>query len=168
MTNLNLTILSYHKFVDEPSDYRFSRTYDQFYHDIRKKVFDLITIDDGMSCQIKACDMLRGLNIRAKLFICTSLVGTEGYCTWAELKELNRWHDIEAHSHIHDYHNKMKYTQQFDSVSSSVALIEEHIGKRPRFFVPPYNQFNFDTTRICGELKMQLVTGRENILNITK
>lgn len=168
MTNLNLIILSYHQFVEEPKDYRFSRTYDQFYHDIRKKIFDIVTIDDGMSCQIKACDMLRGMNIRAKLFTCTSLIGTEGYCTWEELKELSRWHDIENHGNVHKDHSLATYSLIYESIYTAQQRITENIGRAPRYFVPPYNQYNGNVKEVCGKLGLQLVTDRENILNISK
>lgn len=168
MTNLNLTILSYHKFVEEPSDYRFSRTYSQFWHDIRKKIFDLITIDDGMKCQIQACDMLRAMNIRAKLFVCTSLVGTEGYCTWEELKALSWWHDIENHGQIHKDHSLATYSLVYESVYTAQQKITDEIGRAPRFFVPPYNQYNGNVKEVCNKLNLQLLTDRETILNISK
>lgn len=168
MTNLNLIILSYHKFVEEPSDYRFSRTYDQFYHDIRKKVYDMVTIDDGMRCQIQACDMLRAINVRAKLFICTSLVGTEGYCTWDELRELSKWHDIENHSHEHIDLTKIEYREVYRQIGDATKLIGDNIGKRARYFVPPWNYWNGDVEKATYMVGVQLITNRENILNISK
>lgn len=164
----SLIVLSYHKFVDEPDDYRFSRTYDQFYHDIRKKIYDWITIDDGMRCMIKACEMLKEANIRAKLFIPTSLVGKEGYCTWDELNWLARWHDIENHSHVHQDHSKSSPEFQLSSIKTAQMLIEKNIGRKPRYFVAPYNQFNCDTGNICSDLGIALVEGRETILNFSK
>jgi peptidoglycan/xylan/chitin deacetylase (PgdA/CDA1 family) len=161
-------ILSYHQFVNEQSDYRFSRTYDQFYHDIRKKVYDEIHIDDGMECLIKACGMMQEINRRAKLFICTSLIEQKGYCTWEQLKELSRFHDIECHSHLHEWHSKKDYQWQFESISTSKSLIIENIGKAPRYFVGPYNDFNDNTIKVCQELQLINVSGRENILNISK
>lgn len=167
---MNLTVLSYHKFVHEYEEppYRFSRTYGQFGHDITKKIFDMITIDDGMSCQIKACAMLTKNNIRAKLFICTSLVGTPGYCTWEELKELSKYHDIENHSHNHKNHTEKDKMWQFGSIHTAQQIISDKIGKAPRFFVAPYNQYNQDTDDIVFQLQLQSIKGRINMLNISK
>lgn len=164
----NLIVLSYHRFVKEESEYRFSRTYEQFAHDIRKKVYDWITIDDGMSCMIEACTMLRELNIRAKLFICTSLVGTKGYCTWEQIKELSKYHDIENHAHVHKDHSKASYEKQFESIKQAQDLITEKIGKPPRYFVAPYNQYNANTEMAALALNLIAVRDRENILNISK
>lgn len=164
----DLLVLSYHKFVDQVSDYRFSRTYDQFGHDISKKVYDWITIDDGMSCMIKACDMLRYCNIRAKLFICTGLVGQPGYCTWDELRELSKYHDIENHGHIHEWHSKLTTSKIMESISQASAAIKDHIGRAPRYFVPPYNDFDNRVQLICNSIHLVLVKNRQTILNISK
>lgn len=165
---IDLIVLSYHRFVEEPSDYRFSRTYAQFGQDISKMRYDWITIDDGMSCMIKACEMLRYCNIRAKLFICTSLVGLPGYCTWGELKELSKYHDIENHSHIHKVHTRWPFDEVYKSIEFANDLILQYIGRKPRYFVPPYNTFGDDTVEVCRLLDLTLVGNRINILNITK
>lgn len=168
MQHPNLIILSYHIFTEEFSDYRFSRTFEQFQHDLRKKVYDWITIDDGRKCTIEACEMMYKHNVRAKLFVCTSLVGQEGYCTWEDLKELSWHHDIENHSHVHDWHGKKDYGWQLENISTAQKLITQNIGKAPRYFVGPFNSFNKDTEKICSELGLVNVHGRINILNITK
>jgi peptidoglycan/xylan/chitin deacetylase (PgdA/CDA1 family) len=130
--------------------------------------YDWITIDDGMSCMIKACEMLRYCNIRAKLFICTSLVHQPGYCTWDELKELSKYHDIENHGHIHQDHSKENLLFQFESIDKAQRLITENTGRAPRYFVPPYNQYNLDTEMVVVNRGLRLVRNRVNILNITK
>lgn len=168
MFNTNLIVLSYHRFVEEPSDYRFSRTYSQFGQDISKMVYDWITIDDGMSCMVRACDMLRHCNIRAKLFICTGLVDTPGYCSWDELIELSKYHDIENHGHVHVDHTSLQHHEIYDSMVTANDLITHRIGRQPRFFVPPYNQFDERVEDIARDLELALVKNRINILNITK
>ena len=168
MFNVDLIVLSYHRFVEQESEYRFSRTYSQFGQDISKMRYDWITIDDGMKCMIKACEMLRYCNIRAKLFICTSLVGQPGYCTWEELKELSRHHDIENHSHIHQVHSSLQHDEIYKSIVTANDLIRKHIGREPRYFVPPYNTFDERAVEICHDLELTLVRNRTNILNITK
>lgn len=164
----DLTVLSYHRFVKEPDDYRFSRTYEQFQHDIAKKVYDLITIDDGMKCQIKACEILRTYNIRAKLFICTGLVGTEGYCTWDDLRDLSLYHDIENHSSVHRDHREGSFRLQKQSIKDAQIQLFDEIGKAPRYFVAPYNWYNEDTDNAVESLGLISIKNRVNILNISK
>lgn len=168
MQHPNYIILSYHRFVETESDYRFSRTYQQFAHDINKKVYDLITIDDGMLCQIKACEMLRAENRRAKLFICTGLVGTKGYCTWDQLRALSKFHDIENHSSIHKDHSLATFRLQKQSILEAQQIITKEIGRAPRYFVAPYNQYNAETEKAAEVLGLICLKDRENILNISK
>lgn len=164
----DLIVLSYHKFVDKESEYRFSRTYEQFGHDISKKVYDWITIDDGMKCMIKACDMMRYCNIRAKLFICTTLVGQPGYCTWDELRELSKYHDIENHGHVHEWHSKLTPAEIQKSISTANSIIKQEVHRAPRYFVPPYNDFDRRVQAACNKIDLILVKNRQTILNISK
>src|SRR3954468_14465609 len=126
---IDLTILSYHKFTEDPDDYPFSRTYDQFHHDLQKKIFDWITIDDGMKCMVMACDILRSYNIRAKLFVCASLVGKKGYCDWDELRYLSRFHDIENHSFTHDYLTGIGAVDQYVEIQGAQNCITKQLGR---------------------------------------
>lgn len=117
---------------------------------------------------ILACNMLRGENRRAKLFICTSLVGTKGYCTWDEIRELSKFHDIENHSNFHERHNEKDIEWQLANISAAQIMIAEEIGKAPRYFVAPYNQYNADTDKVCKQLGIIALKDRVNILNISK
>ncbi len=163
-----LIILSYHKFTEQSNPYTFSRTYLQFAHDIDKKVYDLITIDDGMSCMIRACSMLRASNRRAKLFICTSLVGQEGYCTWDELRILSRNHDIENHAHLHVFHTDLNFDEIKASVTAAQDLITFEIGKAPRYFVAPYNTYKGEVDEVAESLNLITLKNRETIKNSSK
>lgn len=165
---INLIILSYHRFVEQESDYRFSRTYEQFKHDISKKVYDQIHIDDCRICTIKACDILRTSNVRAKIFVCTELIGEPGYCTWDDLRKISMSHDMENHGSIHKLHTEASYQLQYESIRDAQEKIKKEIGKYPRYFVPPWNQFNNQTELACLKLGITLIHGRENILNISK
>lgn len=162
---VNLTILSYHKFTEKYDSYPFSRTWDQFTHDLQKKIYDWITIDDGMKSMIFACDILRQHNVRAKLFICTSLIGTYGYCTWDELKFLSKFHDIENHSSKHEYLTKLEPVDQYVEILGAQHLIEKHIGRSPRYFVPPYNTFNDATEQACTGVGLVMLKDRITIKN---
>lgn len=161
-------ILSYHRFVEQESDYRFSRTYEQFSHDIRKKKYDLITIDDGMKCQIRACEMLTAEGIRAKLFTCTSLIGLPGYCTWEDMRELAKYHDIENHSHLHEWHDKMNQYEVADSIAMAQREIMRETAIRPKYFVAPYNKHTDATDVTCSIIGLIPLKNRINILNISK
>ncbi len=165
---MNRIVLSYHIFGNKPSEYRFSRTYDQLWHDARKKIYDEITIDDGRKCSIHACEILRELNRRAKLFISPSLVGRGGYCTWDELRTLSEFHDIENHSMWHKDHTKESADWQYESIVTAQRILEEEIGRAPRYFVAPFNQYDGDTDSIIEELGLMSLKDRINMLNFSK
>ncbi len=112
--------------------------------------------------------MLQAYNVKAKLFISTSLVGTEGYCTWKQLQAISIFHDIENHSHTHKDHSGMGYDAQFESMNKAQWLIGKNIGRKPRLFVAPFNQYNENTNRIAKQLRLTCVKGRETVLNISK
>ena len=165
MATQNLIVLSYHQFYAEENLYPFSRTYKQFQNDLNTKDFDWITIDDGHASIIKACKMMEEKNFRAKIFISTALIGKEGYLTWDEVWTLSRHHDIENHSHQH-----IKLTEKTEKViryniNRANELIYQHTGRRPRYFVPPWNQFNPIVVKIAMDLGLQLVKDRTDIKN---
>lgn len=165
----NPIILSYHKFVTEPEDYKFSRTFEQFYHDIRKKEFSLITIDDGRKCSIRACQMMQEVGIRAKLFICTSLVGSsDSYCTWDDLRHLARNHDIENHSHIHCDLRTLEYEEVRRNIGLANELIADNIGIRPTYFVAPYNYYNAKVDHAIESFGLKAMKDRLSMTNYYK
>lgn len=164
MSNLDLIILSYHRFTVSEEEYVFSRTYRQFRSDIETKVFDWITIDDGHRSQIKACKMMQESNIRAKLFINPGLVGTGGYCSWVELKELALCHDIENHSLDHvDLVAIADAKDIYYQIIKAHELIAERIGRPSRYFVPPWNHYDNRVEAICEEHGIQLIKKRFNV-----
>jgi peptidoglycan/xylan/chitin deacetylase (PgdA/CDA1 family) len=165
MCPVNLTILSYHRFGEETSDYPFSRTYLQFNHDLNTKDFDWITIDDGMKSILKACEMMRLKNIRAKLFISTALIGTPGYCDADDIWKLSRRHDIENHSHEHIRLTEVSEEEVRMNIKTASEWIHQVTGRRPRFFVPPWNTYNDLIAEIVQENNMQLVHSRIDIKN---
>ena len=166
MTNVNLIVLSYHRFGEGESDYPFSRTYKQFQHDIGTRDFDWITIDDGSSCMIKACKMMEDKNMRAKLFISTSLIGQRGYCNWDDVWKLSRKHDIENHSHRHIRLTDLGSEEEImDEIKKAQQLIKDKVGRWPRYFVAPWNQYDMRVENSAFKLGLQLLQNRVNIKN---
>lgn len=167
MALVDIKILSYHKFTNFADNYTFSRTYEQFANDLLTKDFDWITIDDGSECMIKACRMMTSQAIRGKIFISSNLIGTEGYCTWEQIKYISQFHDIENHSHDHVRLNELEYNEIIKQMAACSDLIKTNVGKRPRFFVPPWNKLSPMVMAACRELGMTLIKDRTDILKDT-
>lgn len=168
MFNCDLIVLSYHRFTYDPDEYQFSRTYKQFEIDLREKIFDWITIDDGHSSMMLACSIMAEKNIRAKIFISSALIGEPGYCTWEQIQELAIFHDIENHSHNHE---RLSWLQDPESIDKNIELCNNKIlffvGKKPRYFVPPYNNSDYRVEEMAKKNGLILVKNRIDILNST-
>lgn len=167
MFNVNLIVLSYHRFDEEPSEDIHSRTFTQFENDLNTKDFDWLTIDDGQKGQIKACEMMEERNLRAKLFITTASVGTEGFCNWDELWLLSRFHDIGNHSHLHKRLIWHSDDEVHENIGKANELIKQYLGIMPRYFVPPYNKWDKRIETIAGLHGLTLVHNRIDIINTT-
>jgi peptidoglycan/xylan/chitin deacetylase (PgdA/CDA1 family) len=165
MYSCNLIVLSYHRFTAEDDDYIFSRTYKQFRNDISTKDFDWITIDDGHQSQVKACKMMEGINIRAKLFINPGSIGTREYCTWDDIYKLSKAHDIENHALYHLDLVTLQDEEIWEQIEKAQDVIKEKVGKYPRFFVPPWNHYDNRVESIVKEMGLQLIKDRINIKN---
>lgn len=167
MTNLTFIVLNYHRFTTEEDEYIFSRTYKQFNNDLASKDFDLITVDDGHRSVLKAAKMMELSNVRAKLFINPGTIDTPGHCSWSEIKELARYHDIENHSLDHLRLVTMDDKEIFSQIWEAQEIIAAKVGRRPRFFVPPWNHYDNRVEGICEELGLQILRKRFTIKNIT-
>lgn len=167
MTNLNLIILSYHQFTDDYNDYKFSRMYSRFREDLDTKVFDVVTVDDAHWSSRKAFEMMRDRNHRGILFVPTSLIGEDGYLTWKEISLISQFHEIGNHSHNHINLQKLSLAEVKDELIISNMLIEKHTGKKPRFFVPPFNKYNNYIDNVAEKFGMQIIKNRLDILNDT-
>lgn len=167
MSNLNLTILSYHEFYAEPNEYAYSRTYSQFRADLDIKIFDLITVDDGHTGCLKAFEMMRMRNIRGVLFVPTSLMNQGKYLSWSQINRISKHHEIGNHSHHHVNLTELSNDQITEEILTSNMLIEKHTGKKPRFFVPPFNKSNKHVDNIADKFGLQIIKNRIDIINST-
>lgn len=167
MTNLNLTVLSYHEFYTEPNEYAYSRTYARFREDLNTKLFDLITIDDGHIGCLKAFEMMRQKNIRGILFVPSSLMGQGKYLSWSQINHISKHHEIGNHSHHHVNLQELTPAQIQEEILTCNSLIEKHTGKRPRFFVPPFNRSNKHIDNLADKFGLQIIRNRVDIINTT-
>ena len=145
----------------------FIRTYEQFAHDLKTKVFDWITIDDGHESINHIYHLLHACNHRAKMFIPTSLMDTPGYCSWKDLIQIADYHDIENHSHQHVNLQELSYKDVEYNIAMANEIIEKRLGRKPRYFVPPFNKWDANVKEICDKLELTIVTDRYDILNTT-
>ncbi|HEX8010440.1 MAG TPA: polysaccharide deacetylase family protein [Casimicrobiaceae bacterium] len=104
------------------------------------------TFDDGMrSVFAAAVPVLRDHGAPAHLFLATgSVAGTTGRVAmldWAEIEQLHRAGvRIESHTHRHRDCRTLSDAEIDDECATADALIERHVGRRPRYFAYPFGR----------------------------
>lgn len=93
-----------------------------------------ITMDDGwLGCYTEAFNVLKKYNIPATIFIVENLVGTEGYFTWEQAKEMYDSGLVKIHVHGRKHINATDYASKETLVADynhTHELIEEKLGTK--------------------------------------
>ena len=66
-------------------------------------------------------------------------------------------HEIENHSYTHPHFNSLSRDQIKKELESTSDLIENLIGKRPRFFRPPFGEYNNKVISTVNEIGYQVI-----------
>lgn len=107
----------------------------------------IITFDDGdLSIYAIAYPLLKKYNIKATFFIITDYVGTTGYVSWAQLKEMadyrnekgEKLFNIGSHSLDHKRFDEIPAEQIPKELSESKFAIEKNIFSPVWYFALPF------------------------------
>lgn len=92
----------------------------------------LISTDDGYTSDLYVADKLEKLNTKGHFFIITSLVGTPGYLTIQDIRELhNRGHIVGSHTHNHiTPFTKLSLSQMEEEWRTSLNLLNSWLGTK--------------------------------------
>ncbi len=104
-----------------------------------------ITFDDGRASDYReAFPVLRELGLRATFFVVPTLVGTPGYVSWAELREMvAAGMEIGSHSLTHPFVDRLGPEELRREFGESKRRIEDRLGAAvrsaslPRGWAPP-------------------------------
>ena len=102
----------------------------------RKKI--LITVDDAFSSFYnKAWPYLKKNKIPFILFVSTKPVGSSGYMTWDQIKEVEKenFAFIGNHSHAHEYMVNFRFSEFKKDIETSKNIFEDKLGYNPIFFL---------------------------------
>ena len=92
-----------------------------------------ITMDDGWDGNYtEAFDLIKKYNVPATIFIVESLVGTPGYFTWEQAKEMYDSGLVKIHVHGRKHVSATGYSKEklIEDYNHTHALIEEKLGAK--------------------------------------
>lgn len=98
-----------------------------------------ISFDDGNAGQAReAFPALRAMNMTATFFITTGWVGTPGYVSWNELREMKAaGMAIESHTHSHPFLSELDYARLRDELTRSREILDEQLEQRTSMLALP-------------------------------
>lgn len=104
----------------------------------------LLSFDDGGSSALHAATALEARGWRGQFFVTTGRLGTSGFMSGEQLRELvRRGHVVGSHSHTHPaYMGKLSRHELDREWRSSRAALEEILGEPPRIASVPGGYFS--------------------------
>lgn len=79
-------------------------------------------------------------------------------------ESLKKGHKISLHGWTHTRIALYTYEEQKYHIEKAKKMLEDYYGVWIEYFVPPYNNYNDSTIRVCKELGMKILAGNENQL----
>ena len=132
----------------------------------------LLTIDDGfLSFYKNAWPILKKKKIPFILFVSTREVGTFGYMTWDQIRELNneKFVEIGNHSHTHEYLVEENKKTIIADIENSIRIFRNELGKNSNFFSYPFGEYSLEFKEIIKSLGFKYAFGQHSgVMDETK
>jgi peptidoglycan/xylan/chitin deacetylase (PgdA/CDA1 family) len=115
-----------------------------------------LTFDDGPDPDSTPAvlDALDAAGVKATFFVIgEQLMGHHAIAREA----VARGHDLGLHGFGHEPHSEMPGRSAADDMARGLGTFEAAVGKRPRFFRPPYGHFNEASHAACADLGLEPV-----------
>jgi len=125
----------------------------------------LITIDDGFkSFYDQAWPVLKKEKIPFILFVNTREVGTKGYMSWDQIKEVSKekFAHIGNHSYSHEYLVDMKDKEISDDIDIALSDFKNNLGLNSPFFSYPFGEYSNNFKTIVKDLGFKYAFGQHS------
>ena len=136
------------------------------------KNYLLLTVDDAFqSFYEEAWPILKKKKIPFILFVSTREIGSYGYMTWSQIREVasNDLVTIGNHSHTHEYlidwnDNKIKL-----DIETSIKIFEKELGYSPKIFSYPFGEYSTNLKKIVSDFNFDFAFGQHSgVIDSTK
>jgi peptidoglycan/xylan/chitin deacetylase (PgdA/CDA1 family) len=173
-TNIKLDDFKSHINLIENSEFEFI-SHRQFEDSIKKNNLDkkiLLTIDDGFYSFYKnAWPILKEKKIPFILFINTETVGSNGYMSWSQIKEISQFNFVHIgnHSHSHAYLVDKNNEEIKKDLQTSIKIFKEKLNHETNFFAYPFGEYKSSYKKIVQNLGFQYAFGQHSgVMDKTK
>lgn len=98
-----------------------------------------ISFDDGdLGQAVRAFPALAGRGMTATFFVTTAWIGTPGYASWEQLREMRAaGMSIQSHTHSHPFLSELSGEQLRTELRRSRDLLDERLGQRTTMLAFP-------------------------------
>jgi len=146
-TNISMDVFINHINIIKDSNLSFyhpEKFIDEF--DVSKKNKKiLLTVDDGFkSFYDNAWPYLKENKIPFILFVSTEPVGNNGYMTWDQIKEIDKYEFaiIGHHSHSHEYLIDKSQQEFLNDMRTADQIFQKELGYVPILFSYPFGEYS--------------------------
>ena len=173
-TNIKLDDFKSHINLIENSEFEFI-SHGQFEDSIKKNNLSkkiLLTIDDGFYSFYKnAWPILKEKKIPFIIFINTETVGSNGYMSWSQIKEISQFNFVHIgnHSHSHAYLVDKNDKEIKKDLQTSIKIFKEKLNHETNFFAYPFGEYKNSYKKIVQDLGFQYAFGQHSgVMDKTK
>ena len=130
-----------------------------------KKKMILLTIDDGLLSFYKnAWPILKREKIPFIIFVNTESIGSSGYMSWDQIKEISKFDFVHIgnHSHSHGYLVDKSDKEIEKDIRISIKLFEDRLNHKTKFFAYPFGEYKNSYKQIVKDLGFEYGFGQHS------
>jgi peptidoglycan/xylan/chitin deacetylase (PgdA/CDA1 family) len=113
----------------------------------------VLTFDDGLVSDYRVVfPTLQEAGARAEFFLNTSTIGKEGYLSWQQIEEMQKWGmSFQSHGHDHVDFTRLSKSAMDRQLRISKSQLEDRLARFVDFFAAPYGRNNEGIVRSTQE-----------------
>jgi len=119
-----------------------------------------LTIDDGFKTfYTNGLSVFKEFNYPFTLFIAVEYTERKykDYVSWKQLKEINKYGNVEFHSYGHGHFGSMSDDAIKKDMDKGLALMKKHLNYEPNLFVYPYGEYDDRVQKVLAAYNFKAV-----------